>query len=417
MKTLGLLALLSTVALAAPKRDVLHAARALNPETGKLISPAWLIIEDGRIVSLTSTKQDGERIELGDVTLVPGFIDAHAHLLHVETPTEDAMIDEAVALSDADRALRAVTFAKQALRAGFTTVRDLGNSGRGGDVSLKRAIAAGWLEGPRVIASTRALSGPLGQFNRLAPQHLALADQEYAIVRTPEEATAAVVNALAEGADVIKVIVDAGKGRELDQLTLNAIVTRAHTARVKVAAHCVLQESAERAIAAGVDSIEHGYNLNDAALAQMAKKNIALVPTDYPAAFYEAFVSEVPAAAQQAVRDRFTVFRASSKDRLARAMKAKVAVVYGSDAYAVTPLNDRGREMQWVFDAYAEAGMSPLDILRSMTSTAARHLGLEAGSFAAGQSADVVALEGDVLKDVKSLSRVKAVFKGGVAVR
>lgn len=411
MKALSLV-LVSCCVFAAPKKEVLHAARALNPESGKVISPAWLSIQNGRIVSLSSTKPEGEVTELGDVTLVPGFIDAHSHLLHVEAPNEDAMVGEAISLDETDRALRAVWLSKQVLRAGFTTVRDLGNSGRGGDVALKRAIAAGFFEGPRVITSTRALSSPVGQFYRLSARHLAVADQEYAIVRTPEEATAAVVNALAEGADCIKVIVDAGKGRELDVETLTAIVTRAHRAKVKVAAHTVTVEAAERAVAAGVDSIEHGYALNDATLAQMAKKNIALVPTDYPAAFYEAFVTS--AADQDAARDRFTVFRASSKDRLQRAIKAKVPIVYGSDSYTTTPLGDRGREMQWVFDAYADAGMSSLEILRSMTSTAAKQLGIEGGSFAAGEPADIVALEGDPTKDVKSLSRVKAVFKAGV---
>lgn len=413
---LAVVALSSLSAFAAP--TLLHAARAVTPETGAVTAPAWLRIDNGRIVSLGTTKPTGEAalVELGDVTLVPGFIDAHAHLLHVEAPTDDAMVGEAVSLSDADRALRAVPLAKEVLRAGFTTVRDLGNSGRGGDVSLKRAVTAGWVEGPRVLASTRALSGPLGQFARLAPTHVALASQEYAVVRTPDEATAAVVDALAEGADCIKVIVDAGAGRELDDATLAAIVKRAHAAKVKVAAHCVTPEAADRAVAAGVDSIEHGYALSDATLATMAKKRIALVPTDYPTSFYEGFVTAAPSAQQAQVRERFKAFRASSRERLKRAAAAKVPIVFGSDAYTPTELADRGREMQLVFDAYAEAGLSGLEVLRSATSTAAAQLGLDVGTLKVGAPADVVALEGDPLKDVKALSRVKAVFKRGARV-
>lgn len=416
MKALWLVVLASCSVFAAPKRTVLHAARAVVPESGKVISPAWLSIEDRRIVSLSSARPEGEVTELGDVTLVPGFIDAHSHLLYVEAATADAMVGEATSLDETDRALRAVMLGKQALRAGFTTVRDLGNSGRSGDVALRRAIAAGWVEGPRVLASTRALAPPMGQFYRLAPQHLALAEQEYAVVRTPEQATAAVVDALAEGADCIKVIVDAGRNRELDAATLTAIVTRAHQAKVKVAAHATTSEAAQRAVAAGVDSLEHGYELNDATLALMAKKNIALVPTDYPLAFYEAFSANEPPEVQAAARAQYAAFRATSKGRLQRALKAKVPIVYGSDAYMKTALGDRGREMQWVFEAYAEAGMSSLEILRALTSTAARQLGIDGGSFAAGERADLVALEGDPTKDVKSLSRVKAVFKAGLKV-
>ncbi|MDX2010238.1 MAG: amidohydrolase family protein [Myxococcaceae bacterium] len=395
---------------------VLHAARALAPESGQVTAPAWLFVSEGRIVSVSAARPavDAGVIELGDTTLVPGFIDAHAHLLHAEGASEDAMVGEAVSMSEADRALRATSFAAQVLRAGFTTVRDLGNSGRGGDVSLRRAIKAGWVRGPRVLASTRALAPPLGQFGRLAPSHLGLATQEYAIVRTPAEGTAAVVDALAEGADVIKVIVDVSPPRELDQATLEAIVTRAHAAKVKVAAHCVSDDAAARAVAAGVDSIEHGYQLSDSTLSAMAKKGVALVPTDYPLRFYEAFAPAAPPEDRAATLEHFAGFRASSKARLQRARAKGVAIVYGSDAYAVTPLADRGREMALVFEAYAEAGLTPLEVLRAVTSSAAKHLGIEGGSLAPKSRADVIALEGNPLTDVTALGRVRFVMKAGV---
>jgi imidazolonepropionase-like amidohydrolase len=395
---------------------VLHAARALAPETGQVTAPAWLVVKDGRIESLGTTRPavDAGVLELGDVTLLPGFIDAHAHLLHSEGASEDSMVGEAVSLSEADRALRATMFSAQALRAGFTTVRDLGNSGQGTDVSLRRAIRAGWVKGPRVIASTRALAPPLGQFARLSPAHRALATQEYAVVRTAEEATAAVVDALADGAEVIKVIVDVAPPRELDGPILDAIVARAHTAKVKVAAHCVSEEAAARAVAAGVDSIEHGYALSDATLSLMAKKGIALVPTDYPLRFYDAFAPASPPEERQATLEHFATFRATSKQRLQRAKAKGVPIVFGSDAYAVTPLNDRGREMALVFEAYAESGLTPLEVLRSATSTAAKHLSLEGGTLAVKGRADVIAVEGNPLTDGAALGRVRFVMKAGV---
>lgn len=396
-------------------RQLFHAARAVAPESGQVTAPAWLLVDGARIVSLGTTRPAGDAgiVELGEVTILPGFIDAHAHLLHVEQPNEDSIVNEAISLSDADRALRGAWLAGQVLRAGFTTVRDLGNSGQGGDVSLRRAVSAGWVVGPTIIASTRALAPPLGQFGRLAPAHHALAAQEYAIVRTPEEATAAVADALASGADCIKVIVDSGRGRELDQPTLEAIVARAHRAKVKVAAHCVQAEAAERAVAAGVDSIEHGYQLSDATLAAMAKRGIALVPTDYPASFYELFAPQRPAEARAKVIASFVEFRERSRARLKRAAANKVPIVYGSDTYVETPLGDRGREMALVFEAYAEAGLTPLDVLRSATSTAAKHLGLPGGTLQAGAPADLVAVEGNPLEDVKALGRPRFVVKHG----
>jgi imidazolonepropionase-like amidohydrolase len=395
---------------------VLHAARALAPETGLLTAPAWLVVKDGRIESLGATRPavDAGVLELGDVTLLPGFIDAHAHLLHSEDDSPDSMAGQAARMSDADRALRATRFAGQALRAGFTTVRDLGNSGRGLDVSLQRAIGAGWVKGPRVVPSTRALAPPLGQFGRLAPPSLFLAAQEYALVRTPQEGTAAVVDALAEGAEVIKVIVDAAPRRDVDGPTLDAIVARAHAAKVKVAAHCEGEDAATRAVAAGVDSIEHGYKVNDATLALMAKKGIALVPTDYPLGFYESFVPAAPPEARQAALEYFAGFRAEAKGRLARAKAKGVPIVYGSDAYTVTPLDDRGREMALVFQAYAESGLTPLEVLRTATSNSAKHLGLEGGTLAVKGRADVIAVEGNPLTDVAALGRVRFVMKAGV---
>jgi imidazolonepropionase-like amidohydrolase len=415
MLSAAFVALAAVLSAEPSTRLVLHASRAVLPESGKVITPAWLSIEGGRITGLTTTKPpgEGELIELEGATLVPGFIDAHAHLLHAESPRADALVEEVVTLSEADRAFRATRFARQVLRAGFTTVRDLGNSGRGGDVALRRAIAAGWVEGPRVLASTRALAPPLGQFDRLAPAHAALASDEYAVIRTPEEATAAVVDALAQGADCIKVIVDVDRGRELVSDVLDAVVARAHAGGVKVAAHCVTAGAAARAVKAGVDSIEHGYALPDSTLAEMAKKGIALVPTDYPAAFYEGFVSG-PSAERQ--RAHFAAFRASSQDRLRRAVKLKVPIVFGSDAYVQTPLDDRGREMQLVFTAYAESGLTPLEVLRAVTSTAAKQLGVDGGGLSAGGPADVVVLDGDPLQDVGALARVRAVFKQGQRV-
>ncbi len=221
-----------TEAPTAPKpRLVIHAARALAPKTGALMRPAYVVIEGDRIIRVTSEApepEDGEVVDFGDATVLPGLIDAHTHLLSLLSADDTSIVVEAAVMTDADRALRGVSLARQMLRAGFTTVRDLGNSGRGADVALKRAIQKGTIEGPSMLVSTRALSPPGGQFPRLNPASQGLIDQEYAVVRSPDESRAAVAQAFFDGADCIKIIVDHGAGRTLDEETLRAIVTTAH---------------------------------------------------------------------------------------------------------------------------------------------------------------------------------------------
>jgi imidazolonepropionase-like amidohydrolase len=301
--------------------------------------------------------------------VLPGLIDAHTHLLSVQSADDSSIVTEVATMSEADRALRGVSLAKQMLNAGFTTVRDLGNVGRGADASLKRAIRKRIVEGPSMLVSTRALSPPGGQFPRIVPALQGLIDQEYAVVRGPEEARAAVMQAFYEGADWIKVIVDHGPGRSLDEETLRAIVASAHRNERKVAAHTLTEKSAAAAVSAGVHSIEHGYAITDATLAELAKKKIALVPTDYPLTLYTRFAPHDDS--RQMVLDALKKQREGSNDRLRRARKAKVTIVSGSDAYVETELADRGREALLIFRAYAEAGMTSLEIVQAATVNAA----------------------------------------------
>ncbi len=402
----------------AETRVVLRAKRAIQPKSGARIEPAFVDVRDGKIASVASSPPPDAPppVDLGEATIVPGLIDAHAHLLHVETTDESSVVVESVLMSDADRALRGVSFARQMLDAGFTTVRDLGNSGRGADVSLRGAIRKGWVDGPSMLVSTRALAPPGGQFPRLAPAHQAIVDQEYAIVRGPEDARTSVRQALFEGADCIKLIVDQGdRTMTLDEV--RAAVEIAHAAGKKVAAHTLEEKAAELAVAGGVDSIEHGYRLGATTLAEMARKRVYLVPTDYPLDYYAGFAPNDDRRA--AVLERFKAFRAGAIDRLTRAVKANVPIAFGSDAYVETALHHRGREAKLVTQAYAEAGMPPLAILQAATSNAAELLALpdKAGTLEPGSPADVVAVRGDPLVDAAALSDVLFVMTRGTIVR
>lgn len=236
------------------------------------------------------------------------------------------------------------------LHAGFTTVRDLGNSGRSGDVALKGAIQKGWVSGPSMLVSTRALAPPGGQFPHLAPPHLPLVDQEYVQIRSADDARSAVRQAIyEEGADLIKVIVDHGPGRTMTLEELRAVVDSAHERGKKVAAHVLTAKAAETAVTAGVDSCDHAYEVSDATLREMARKKIYLVPTDFPMAYYERFAPSGPR--RDVVLASMKKFRAGSIDRLSRAKKFQVPIAAGSDAYVATESADRGKDAALIFRA------------------------------------------------------------------
>ena len=403
----------------APVKLVLKAARLVVPKSGAVTQPAFVTIEGDKLTRVETTAPEGGPAvtDLGEVTLTPGLVDAHTHLLHEEGPGDDgAMIVEASSMSDADRALRGARYAREMLRAGFTTVRDLGNSGHGADVAMKRAIAKGFIDGPRMIVSSRALAPPGGQFPKLEPQFIGLVDREYAVVKSADEARALVAQTFYEGADLVKVIVDHGPGRVLGKAELEAIVDTAHRANRKVAAHALTEEACAAAVAAGVDSIDHGYQISDATLADMVKKKVFLVPTDYPLDFYDAFAPSGPNRAK--VLEGMKKFRDGQVDRMKRARKLHVRIVAGSDAYVVTPRADRGREAALMFAAYADAGMTPLEILQSATSEAADLLALPATTMAmaAGSPADIVGWRGNPKDDAGAIERPAIVVKGGKIV-
>jgi imidazolonepropionase-like amidohydrolase len=393
---------------------VLRVARALSPRTGAVIAPAFVTLRGSTIAAVDSTAPSEPFDDLGDdSTLLPGLIDAHAHLLHlVRADDEHSEVVEAITMSDADRALRGVAFAREMLESGFTTVRDLGNAGRGADLALRRAIAKGWVVGPELFVSSRAIAPPFGQFPRLRPEYATLVDDEYAIVRSEDDARRAARELLAAGADWIKLIVDQGPSRTLTREEIAAAVEIAHGQGRKVAAHVLTDAAAARAVDAGVDSLEHAYEISDATLREMARRRTYLVPTDYPRAFYDRFAVGPEAAAISAALD---AQRASAIDRLSRARRAGVPIAAGSDAYVDGPPGHRGKAAALIFRAYAEAGLTPLEIVRAATSNASDLLGLPAsrGAIEAGGPADLVVVRGDPLANVDALSSVLLVVRAG----
>ncbi|HEY6946227.1 MAG TPA: amidohydrolase family protein, partial [Candidatus Acidoferrum sp.] len=268
-------------------RTALRAARLIDGKSDAITSNAVILIENGKITAVGSALQipaDTKVIDLGDATLLPGFIDAHTHLLSemdgANLTLQDVEMLRIVATqSTAQRALLGAKLGREDMEAGITTVRDLGNSGVNGDVALRDAINHGWLPGPRIVAATRALAPQGGQFGHLTPEAQLIIEQEYVTIRGPESARQAVRQALYDGANCIKVIVNGSPATvTLDEM--KAIVEEAHTSGVKVAAHAIGDKATRIAAEAGADSIEHAYIVPDDVLKIMADKHIFLVPTD-----------------------------------------------------------------------------------------------------------------------------------------
>ncbi|HYL02398.1 MAG TPA: amidohydrolase family protein [Steroidobacteraceae bacterium] len=387
----------------APETIVLKAAHLFD-STGQGLREGALVVRADRIVSVgTASAPPGARVvDLGDATLLPGFIDAHVHLtLQLERDYYHWRYDELMRFP-AEQALYAALYARRTLEAGFTTVRNVGASDFV-DIGLRNAINAGVTEGPRMLTAVHGIGSPGGHFDEapFPPDRIHPEGPIQGICSGPEECREAVRYQLKWGADVIKIAASGGVLSESDpvdvpQLTLEemrAIVSEAHAWKRKVAAHCHGDAAARLAIEAGVDSIEHGSFLTEDTLRVMKARGVYLVPTRMTVNWVEKEAGNYPpkitAKARAAAAAHGTMFRA--------ALRIGVPIALGTDA-GVYPHGMNGME----FAAMTDLGMSPAAALLAGTREAARLLGVEAdvGTLEAGKIADVVAVPGNVLEDI-----------------
>jgi len=408
-------------------RTLIIAGRLFDSESGTLASHQRILVNGSVIeaVGQDVTARAGTRIiDLSNNTVLPGLIDAHTHLLS-EIPVPERADDEAKARifavvhqGTAYRALRGAARARSYLRTGITTVRDLGDAGWYGDVALKRAIEEGSVEGPRMLVSGPGLSAGTGQFGSLQKEFLNVAAQEFTMLNGPAEAANAVRDHLMNGANLIKlyplpVELMTSVTQEV-RLLREARLSFLRT--LKVAAHAMVDTQAQRAIMAGVDSIEHGYELSESTLALMQSKGVFLVPTDPPeVAFRRRYVNEARRVGQPEVTEAELVAASRGRrDRLQRAMKAGVKIAFGSDSYYDYGVPAGDTALAGLF-GYAEAGMLPARMLQSATRSAAELLGMEGtvGVIKPGAFADMIAVDGDPLQDVHSLRKIVFVMKNG----
>lgn len=398
---------------AAPATQLILAERMLDVVSGRYLPSAAVLVEGETILRVGAARElraglpAQTRIrDLGLVTLLPGLIDAHTHLMMSgSVKYAETLLKKSQAL----RVLEAAAFARRTVLSGVTTVRDLGSEGTGyADVALASAIRSGLIEGPRLLVATRAIAA-VGQYHPMdVSPDLPNFPTGALEISGPDEARRAVRTEVRYGADVIKVYAD-WETPTLTPAELSAIVEEAHKLGRKVAAHATTPQGIHNAVQAGVDSIEHGDGATADNLRLMQQRGTYLVLTPGP---YEALLQRPELAPQH---EWFRGRLAQLRRTLALAQQLGVRIASGYDAGEESM---HGNNPQHIV-ALTHLGLSPLEALRSATVRAAELLGWspKIGRIAAGQYADLIAVHGDPLADIRELERVRFVMKGGQVLR
>jgi imidazolonepropionase-like amidohydrolase len=405
-----------------PKPVVLRAARMFDGTSDTVIRNGAVLVQGNRIVAAganVDVPANAQVIDLGDVTLLPGLIDSHVHLTEENEDNYYLNYFQTLMRQPAEQAILATTFARKTIDAGFTTVRNLGASDYV-DVGLRNGINHGWVVGPRMLVAVHAIGATAGHGDSdpIPPSKgFPSSGPIDGVCNGPAECRAAVRYQIKYGADVIKFMPSGGvlslsdpvDAPELSQDEMNAIVEEAHHWGRKVAAHCHGDAAAKMAVMAGVDSIEHGSFIKPETLTQMRDKGIYLVPTlmagEWLGGRLDTFPPAIATKAKAALAARSEMFR--------NALKVGVKIAFGTDA-AVYPHGMNGKE----FALMTGLGMSPAAALHSATTVAAALLGVDdRGTITAGKLADIIAVPGNPLDDIKVMERVTFVMKDGVVVK
>jgi imidazolonepropionase-like amidohydrolase len=418
-----LLSLLVCAGAEAQNVTVIKAGTLIDGRSAKPLTNQVILIRGNRIdrimASPAAIPAGATVIDLSNMTVLPGLIDTHTHIfLQGEDPAQGGYDVQLLKYPLAYRAARATVAARRALEQGFTTIRDVETEGAGyGDVGIRQAINEGYIPGPRMVVVTRAISSTGGyNLEGYAPEIDVPKGAQ--LIDGPVEARKAAREQLDHGADWIKVYmthrswVDKS-GNLVSQPTLTldeirAITDEVHGWKKNVACHAYGGEGLHRALDGGCDSIEHGLDLDDAAIAQMVKQGTWLVPT--LSVYYD---HNDPPDTPSGKRDRKRV--AVHGPSFQKAMKAGVKIAFGTDAGGFSWSDPIAQE----FSRMVEFGMSPMDAIRAATSSAADLLEMtgDVGVIAPGAYADVIAVSGDPLKDVAVLKNVAFVMKDGAVFK
>lgn len=389
---------------AAPQKIAIRAGRVLDPETGKTSVNQIILVEGKTIKEMGASvaiPADTKIIDLSNTTVLPGLFDAHTHLCLTVIPHRDHGNYYFTTLLDTTgyRAIEGVANGMAMLQAGFTTVRDIGNAGNYADTDLRHAIEQGWVQGPTVVNAGIIIAPYGGQFH-LQPEKRDLATPEYLFADTRDEMRKAIRQNLHFGAKFIKIVVD-DQRYIYSTDDIRFMISEAHAAGVKIAAHCWTHAGAHNAAEAGVNSIEHGFKMTDDDLQLAKKNNVTLVGTEFTEKMSDAEEHKVWV------------------DRLRRAYKIGVNMAFGTDVDIALPGETRGTLAMDYIQSWVEAGVPATDTLRAMTVNAARLLGVdnERGFLKPGMAADIIATSENPAENIQALRKVSFVMKDGTIIK
>lgn len=403
---------------------LIHAGKIITAEDNKILTDHTIVIEQDKIIAVEAGFRTAETddivIDLKQHTVMPGLMDMHTHFYTQFSPS---VYSEGFTMNEADYALRGATFAEKTLMSGFTTVRELGDNNQI-SVALKKAIAKGYIKGPRIYAAGKSIAttgGHADPTNGLAYALMADPGPKEGVINSPDDARKAVRQRYKEGSDLIKItatggvlsVAKSGSNPQFTDEELAAIVSTAKDYGMKVAVHAHGKEGMERAIRAGVDSIEHGTYMDKNTMSMMRKQGTYFVPTISAGKWAEE-KSRIAGFFPDLVRPKAATIGGRIQQTFADAYKAGVKIAFGTDA-GVYEHGNNWREFIYM----TEAGMPALEAIHSATIEGARLLGVadELGSIKAGKLADIVAVQGDPLQDINLMGKISFVMKAGQIYR
>ena len=399
-----------------PARVAIKAGKLLDVRAGRVSPNAFIVIEGDRVVSIDVGAPPGVRvIDLSGLTVLPGLVDAHAHILG---NPKNQSATAGLRMSSAMATLWGVRNLQVWLDHGFTALRDAGESDPGyGQLALRDSINLGFIRGPRMVSAGNfvSLTGGHGDADVLAPDQML--PRRPNLADTVDEVSTAVRRDIKYGADWIKLMATGGvmdpfsdyRTQELSDDQLRRAVEVAHRAGKHVMAHAESTEGIKAAVRAGVDSIEHGTVLDEEGLALIAERGIWLVPTLYT--FQHGVEIGTSLGADPIAVEKGKAILPLQKSTFEQALRHRVKIAYGVD--------DDPEFVSKEFSALVRGGMTPLDAIRAATLNAAELLGMakDIGAIEPGKFADLIAVDGDPLADITAMERVDFVMKGGEVIK